>query len=334
MTFENIDYLKAINLFGLNVSTYKPALLRCIINFSRKGQINIDWGDLSEEFFNIYYDRITKRNLPQLFQYGRISKVERIIKKYQIGKINKDRAISEISDECFNDVVPRFHTIGMNSKIAKDFFYEFNFGKNIILKDSFNSLIEISYDEIIQDTECRWSTLEAAFKKNQSDYNHDLVNNIREVYLQSGYGRTNITSTKPFLLPFQGDVCFYCGTVMGDSAVDHVLPREVLCHDEIWNLVVAHSHCNGQKLDYVVGPHFIEKLIVRNENIMGSNHPWKQKISQQLGKTPQKRKENLKKHYENVKIVKGNRFWQGDESYNPEKDPLYKKLITILNGYK
>ena len=37
----------------------------------------------------------------------------------------------------------------------------------------------------------------------------------------------------------------------GDSAVDHVLPRG-LCHDEIWNLVVAHSHCNGQKLDYVV----------------------------------------------------------------------------------
>ena len=74
----------------MNVSTYKPALLRCITNFSRKGEINIDWGDLSEAFFNIYYDRITKRNLPQLFQYGRISKVERIIKKYQIGKINKD----------------------------------------------------------------------------------------------------------------------------------------------------------------------------------------------------------------------------------------------------
>ena len=36
----------------------------------------------------------------------------------------------------------------------------------------------------------------------------------------------------------------------------------------------------------------------------------------------------------NLKIVKGNRFWQGDESYNPEKDPIYKKLITILNGYK
>ena len=61
MDFEDIDYLKAINLFGLNVSTYKPALLQCITNFSRKGEINIDWGDLSEAFFNIYYDRITKR---------------------------------------------------------------------------------------------------------------------------------------------------------------------------------------------------------------------------------------------------------------------------------
>ena len=62
MTFANIDYLKAINLFGLNVSTYKPALLRCIINFSRKGLINIDWGDLSEEFLKNKFIMIGLQN--------------------------------------------------------------------------------------------------------------------------------------------------------------------------------------------------------------------------------------------------------------------------------
>ena len=152
------------------------------------------------------------------------------------------------------------------------------------------------------------------------------------VYLQSGYGRTNITSTKPFLLPFQGDVCFYCGTVMGDSAVDHVLPREVLCHDEIWNLVVAHSHCNGQKLDHVVGPHFIEKLIVRNENIMGSNHPWKKRIEIALGSTKARRKKMTLKHYENVAQILGWNYWGGDAGYSPESDPFFRRMITVMNN--
>jgi FtsZ-binding cell division protein ZapB len=39
------------------------------------------------------------------------------------------------------------------------------------------------------------------------------------------------------------------------------------------------------KSDKVVGNHFMEKLIQRNENIMGSNHPWKHKISSDLGRT-------------------------------------------------
>ena len=69
----------------------------------------------------------------------------------------------------------------------------------------------------------------------------------------------------------------------GDVHVDHLLPRQVVLHDEIWNLVLAHGFCNENKTDRLVGEHFIEKLIQRNENIMGSNHPWKKKIEQAFG---------------------------------------------------
>ena len=36
-------------------------------------------------------------------------------------------------EEAFNDVVPRFHTIGTDSDMARDHFYETQFGKKIIL---------------------------------------------------------------------------------------------------------------------------------------------------------------------------------------------------------
>ena len=38
---------------------------------------------------------------------------------------------------------------------------------------------------------------------------------------------------------------------------------------------------------------------------MGSIHPWKYRNSQQLGNTPQNRKQNTLKHYENAKIIRG-----------------------------
>ena len=90
------------------------------------------------------------------------------------------------------------------------------------------------------------------------------------------------------------------GSRCGPIHVDHVLPRSVMNHDQIWNLVLTHSYCNMSKSDKLVGKHFMEKLIFRNENIMGSNHPWKNKISLELGSNKNLRKSNLLKHYENV----------------------------------
>ena len=76
----------------------------------------------------------------------------------------------------------------------------------------------------------------------------------------------------------------------------------------------------------------IDKLIKRNENIMGSNHPWKSKIQTDLGNTLKKRRSNLRKHYERVKRARGASYWGGSKNYNPETDPFYRRLITKLNG--
>jgi hypothetical protein len=86
------------------------------------------------------------------------------------------------------------------------------------------------------------------------------------------------------------------------------------------------------KEDALVGIHYIEKLVYRNENIMGSNHPWKKRISEALGTNAENRKNNILKEYDKVKIALHSRYWENDPSYNRETDPFYKRLITILNN--
>ena len=84
--------------------------------------------------------------------------------------------------------------------------------------------------------------------------------------------------------------------------------------------------------DRIVGEHFLHKLITRNENIMGSNHPWKAKISAALGKTAKQRQLSTTEHYNNVCSIHNWNYWRGDANYSPDNDPFYSRLITVINN--
>ena len=54
--------------------------------------------------------------------------------------------------------------------------------------------------------------LEAGFLIKRSNYT--LQNDIRDIYLQDGYGRKNITVNIPVLNAYQKGICFYCSEDM------------------------------------------------------------------------------------------------------------------------
>ena len=74
--------------------------------------------------------------------------------------------------------------------------------------------------------------------------------------------------------------------------------------DNNWNLVLGHRHCNLQKSDKLIGEHSRQKLMFKNENIMGSNHPWKKKIALELGANKSKRIVETKRFHELVKVAR------------------------------
>jgi hypothetical protein len=331
--FSASDYWKGIILYGLNAATYKMALATSLLEFAKSGENKISWDDLSASFYENYRQRLLDNPSPQQATPGRLTVLERIVNKENQGKLNRTQAIEEVGLAGFKDVIPRFQTIGRDAHIAKGAFYEFDFGKSISLKDELLHLGETSFVELSDEVEARWRLLEGAFSINHSQENFKLANDIRDIYLHDGYKRTPLTHNIPFLSGYQGNVCFYCGEALGtDVHVDHVLPRQIINHDEIWNLVLSHPDCNLQKSDKLVGPQFIEKLIARNENIMGSNHPWKRKIETLLGGSKAARISSVKNHYDLVKTARGRVFWGGSENYNPENDVFYRRLVTILNN--
>ncbi len=296
--FRNIDYWNAIILYGLNNATYKLALGDVLLKFASKDASSIAWEVLSEFFLKAYITRLQKDNpLPQQANPTRLTVVERIVAGIKAGRLSLDEAVREISRKAFNDVIPRFHCIGRDKYFIKDRFYDVEFGKRLILKNELFALRGEDIDPLHDEINMRWNLLEGAFSIRRTEV--QLSNDERFIYLSNGYSRTNLSKMVPFLSAYQGCRCFYCGEEMsiGSIHVDHVLPRQVICHDEVWNLVLAHSFCNESKLDKLIAPYYLDKLVARNENIIGSNHPWKQQIENSVGSTPAERASFLKRQY-------------------------------------
>ncbi len=325
------DAWQGLILFGLNTATYKMAFARCLLEFVRENRTVVTWHDLAQAFLKQYQWRLAESAMPQQGDATRRTVMERVVTELVAGRITAETAIKRVEERGLNNVVARFQNLGKNTSLFDQYFYEMDYGKKIILKDSLFGCAVNASAQMESELLARWSLLEGAFKIDIDNFG--LANDVREIYLEKGYERTSLTSNIPFLESYQGGVCFYCAAPLGnDIHVDHVFPRQVVHHDEIWNLVLCHSHCNMLKSDRIVGPHFVRKLIARNENIMGSSHPWKAKIGSQLGGSPKKRSDEQKSHYDNVKKVLGSNYWGGADSYNPATDPFFRRLITVINN--
>lgn len=330
--FTPSDYWRSLILYGLNQATYKIALGKTLVRFTQQGETKVGWDSLSAEFLRQYVARLCIPDpMPQQATPSRRTVMERVVAALKNDVLSQTQAVADVGQNAFEDVIRRFHNLGTSVNFDGKF-YLYDFGKSITLTDDLFRVVEESGLDVQDELDARWALLEGAFSIKCEDY--QLANEVRETYIKNGYKRRSLTPNVPFLQGYQGNVCFYCGECMerSDTHVDHVLPRQVVNHDEIWNLVLAHGHCNEMKLDKLISTHFLDKLVMRNENIMGSNHPWKARISQQLGGSALHRRDKLREHYENVRRVLGERYWGGSATYSPSTDPFYRRLITLINN--
>ena len=100
---------------------------------------------------------------------------------------------------------------------------------------------------------------------------------------------------------------------------------------QIWNLVLSHKFCNQDKSDNLPPKPFVEALFVRNEYVLDSNLPLREKLRLVVKKTPKERWEQIQEAYRFANKKIGNRFWGGNKKYDPREDPFYKRVRKIYD---
>ena len=82
--FTEKDYWRMIILYGMNASTYKLALGKCLFDFTLEGKSHVTMKDLSKKFFDSYEERL-KKGLPQLGNERRSTRIEQIVTRFDGG---------------------------------------------------------------------------------------------------------------------------------------------------------------------------------------------------------------------------------------------------------
>ena len=181
---------------------------------------------------------------PQLVNANRQTVMERVVAMMNNGRLQREEAIDRVVQEAFGDVIPRFHTVVDRPSPVR--FYEHTSTGLVLTDQVFEVFISEDSDGLLQEISSRWDLLEGAFEMRREGL--ALENDLRLFYLARGYDRTNLTHTRPVLNGYQQGVCFYCGELMGEDVhVDHVIPRQFLHHDEIWNLVLSTPSATSRK---------------------------------------------------------------------------------------
>lgn len=176
----------------------------------------IEWSYLSKIVFDTYIDRFKRKHLPQKPNSSRITKVENIYFQF-IGTIDYNKAIELIGLEAFGDVTPRFQKNGTDKLIIGENFITLILKRSNISMTLFFKIVETDKLNIISEIDARWSLLEGTFKINKGDWS--LSNNLSEIFKASGYDRKPLSNNIPFLMGYQGSVCFYRCEHIGDTDI-------------------------------------------------------------------------------------------------------------------
>ena len=327
------DFWRAIILYGRNMSTYKMGLGHLLINYADKNSQKIPLHELSEDFLNLYQNRVKtgkpqgRRNIINGVEKGLTYVEQESQKILQDGK-NKEKAVNDVlKNSLENMVLKKFHTL-FKRQIPEPFYLTTD--SHLILQDNLLNLFTDKQNSVMNsELSSRWDLLEFGFGNAQSDESLEIDENL-EFVIQKRQ-RTQISRLRPVLNGYQNNTCFYCGTELFDPIhVDHVIPHTAVQHDEIWNLVLSHEQCNLWKSDFLPQKHFVQRLINRNESVLKSDLPLKEELKKVLGITPEERNERVWGQYSIAKN-KGLKIWEGDEKFDPAQDNFYKQMIHISN---
>ena len=302
-TLEN--YWRGVILFGKNSASYKFALAKSLLEMSDRKSDFISLEELAEPFSRHTAEHL-RNGRKQITRQS--SPFIDACKKYNSQEFSQDELIQVTAKEGFKVVLDKFHNLN-SSEIPQRFFIDERKGrrKGIRLNDNLFKLLELrSSENLTPEVEARWQLVETAW---ELDISRDLIAvshdpETEKFFVSKENRRVDVTSSRDALNGYQKSKCFYCfdyiSIVSGSqflADVDHFFPHLLKpvvknCNlDGVWNLALSCTECNGPSGKWTKIPslNLVKRLSRRNEYLISSNHPLKETIIGQTGKTTRDR---------------------------------------------
>ena len=302
-TLEN--YWRGVILFGKNSASYKFALAKSLLEMSERKSDFISLEELAEPFSRHTSEHL-KSGRKQITRQS--SPFIDACKKFNSDEFSQDELIQVTAKEGFKVVLDKFHNLN-SSEIPQRFFIDERKGsrKGIRLNDNLFKLLELrSSENLTPEVEARWQLVETAW---ELDISRDLIAvshdpETEKFFVSKENRRVDVTSSRDALNGYQKSKCFYCfdyiSIVSGSqflADVDHFFPHLLKpvvknCNlDGVWNLALSCTECNGPSGKWTKIPslNLVKRLSRRNEYLISSNHPLKETIIGQTGKTTRDR---------------------------------------------
>ena len=306
-TLEN--YYRGIILFGANVASYKFALGKSLIELASNSDDFIPIEELADHFSAHVAEHVA-HTPKQSTRTGKVRYFD-LCEKYSQGEASKDELVAYTVKNAFNDVIDRFHIIN-GQEVDKRFYVdERKTNKGIRLTNDLRQLVlEHGGFDLTPEIESRWRLVETAWglrlSRNLVAVGYDA--DTESLIINQNNRRKSVTSSRNALNGYQRGKCFFCYEPISirqnhpnmahvDHFFPHILKNEGIGEliNGVWNLVLSCPTCNGsaEKGAKVPSPKLVERLNIRNEFLIESNHPLKETIILQTGKTKQARQSFL-----------------------------------------
>ena len=313
------SYWRSIILYGRNVASYKFALGKALIDLNKKQNDLIKLEDLADPFSNHLCQHL-KHNEKQITSAN--SEFLNTLKKFNNNEIQINERNEVTKRLGFNNVIDAFHEVN-GKTIPKLFFIdERKQNGGIRLTNNYYNLLELQESEnFFNEVESRWRLVETAWKLGVAvrlvQVEYDKIG--ENFYVDTTFGRINVTSSKNALNGYQKSKCFFCYdyiSIVKKSLnlcnVDHFFPDILKGKDfsgyvdGIWNLVLSCKDCNrgeGGKFAKLPTIKLLERLNKRNEYFCSSHHPLRETIMLQTGNTREQRRSFLQKCFSEAKKI-------------------------------
>ncbi len=284
MTDEEIWRIFTIVLSNKSVksSTYKYALIKALIEnlYQINDHYELTYDQIAYSFAKVYWNLVVHHNLVKQNRGSENAKVVTIIKEFQ----RDNQVPAEFSFDKLSDTYQLKLIAGVKSVMKENVygalygdtrgqFYAFDHKREYFRIHPNVQQFMMKYQRLIINLTNYHMAVMMEDLNEVPSINY-LLNKVEVIAKRK--------SLKPFeriLLNHFENKCFYCDKTLinknGNTHVDHFIPWSFVQSDQIWNLVLSCSVCNGSKNDKLPKRQYLNIIIDRNkqlnEHVSGAN---------------------------------------------------------------